>query len=135
MVLAYECLRAHGSGSSIAAIVDAEDSLRGCRLRGTANDLARICDKASDADDTPVWSRLLRARLALLLRVLLRADAVTCTADEYDCRHSDPPEDERPQWQRYQATWGIWWWRRPFQIRPLWEIAPPASARRARRAG
>ena len=92
-----------------------------------ARDVRRAADRAV-AQGTD--RRLLRARLALLLRVLLRADRDEMYEHEpryfHDCR------------DRFAEGWttdrlGNWW--RPIRVRPLWEDAPPAGTRRARRAG
>lgn len=109
MVLALECIR---RGDSIGGVLLPLD------CAGTA---ARIL--AGDVFD--VWARdyaqgndevMLRARLALYLRAVLRADAgdfghyfKTCTDDRCDC-------------------WGRKKWNSR-RIRPLWESAPKTRAR------
>lgn len=129
LVLAYECVRRDdedfteclcplGCGGPVASAIhdeyldhyaDAEEHDHGDRVV-PRNALAL---------------RVLRARLALLLRVLLRADAVTCTADEYDVLFHEPAADEEPTtWQPYTTRIGFTAWRRPTRIRPLWETAP-----------
>jgi hypothetical protein len=91
MVLALECVRDDEPGNALSVLNCGDDEAwKLYRLYWTVRDAA--------------GSRLLRARLALLLRTLLRADA----GDYGRCylwgRHGDV---------RYAP------------VRPLWELAPP----------
>jgi hypothetical protein len=83
--------------------------------------------------------RLLRARLALLLRVMLRVDAWerdgtwpgTGEASPYDVT-SLPPDhwsgDGGGRWSPYEARVGTFYYRAR-HIRPLWEIAAREAGR------
>jgi hypothetical protein len=132
MVLALECLR------NYTHPLDARDAIQDAHaalgLPNFGNDGARVTlDLALAATLRGAWvwdgraSRLLRARLALLLRVMLRVDAGDDgpreRIDEW-FRDDRGPRLEAEGWAR---TWGGWEKRTP--IRPLWEIAAREAGR------
>lgn len=129
LVLAYEVLRAWGDPCGQRAAVHASG------LCSRALDALRLGDDVSraifDAYMSGPWidPRLLRARLALLLRVLLRADAgdfgeVACER----CGSVGDGTHERGEacgacWVRY-GTWSSY---RPRRYTPLWDAARKAT--------
>jgi hypothetical protein len=140
MVLALECLR------NYTHPLDARDAIQDAHaalgLPNFGNDGARVTldlALAATLRETWVWdgraTRLLRARLALLLRVMLRVD-------KDDLRRWRCPEHgRRVAWDWHDGHGEEWWcaecrrWRivkidpPTCHIRPLWEIAAREAGR------
>lgn len=116
MALALECVR---GDNGVAAFMRARRALA---LGGFGSTSAQVYDAFSDAIALGAW-RLLRARLALLLRAMLRADAGDfgpCVCR--DCGHAYRPGP----WERCEAGTERWHGCRGVhrRITPAWERAP-----------
>lgn len=127
MVHAYELLRDNASagnrawreGAATRVLADAETALRCSDLWAQVN-AQRWRIVGDGRDDRAIYflgTRLLRARLALYLRAVLRADAGDfgpCPDDCWGCRwsHVSDSFEHAP----------------PRRITPLWELAPSTRA-------
>lgn len=122
MSLALECLRDKDRYVGDAIGILGEYGGDACEALGAATIWTSM-----------VSDRLMRARLALALRVLLRVDAGgghewggthECWAEVSGSEMCMHPESNGWAWAPYQG------WRRPLRVRPLWESAPAHEASR-----
>lgn len=141
LVLALECLRAVEDGP-VHGVVSARRALS----MGDGVALALLgASSAVSAHET--GGRILRARLALALRVLLRCDAWERDGgyaahdlspwDVTSLPPGHPYSSADETWQAYETAMAGTWYRRAKPVRPLYSLAPahdPAITPEMRRA-
>lgn len=137
LALALECLRWHGHRRNAEGCIGCAQGALGYgeRVAGVLLNAAYDAEREMWEDDRA--HRLLRARLALLLRVLLRADGLDAWSgapggyDMEGCEvchwRGEVPGREHDEDCRFCGGYG--WTLAPIHITPLWDLAARGASR------